>query len=200
MAGFQSLPPDQVAAFRAQFEQDLARVEDGGPPIITSGRDDWYYGPGVHDQFWPALERHFEDDDWPRSRIDDVSAASSTVVAHTPRPSRPSWDAKGLVVGYVQSGKTTNIISVMAKLADVDYRMVIVLSGIHNGLRRQTQERVDESLSDLNPDKFFNLTDHKRDFFRPTQAPSAVLSSNKVALAVVKKNQAVLLLFGACSA
>lgn len=193
MDSFQSLPAEQVAEFRAQFEQDLARVEEGGPPIITAGRDDWYSGPGVHDHFWPALERHFVNDGWPQSRIDDVSAASSTVVAHTPRPSRPAWDAKGLVVGYVQSGKTTNFISVIAKMADVDYRMFIVLSGIHNGLRRQTQERVDESLGDLNPDKFFNLTDDNRDFFGPTQAASAVLSSNKVAVAVVKKNQAVLL-------
>jgi Z1 domain len=193
MDSFQSLPPDQVASFRTQFEQDLARVEEGGPPIITAGRDDWYNGPAVHDQFWPALERHFVDDGWPQPRIDNVSAASSTVVAHTPRPRRPAWDAKGLVVGYVQSGKTTNFISVIAKLADVDYRMVIVLSGIHNGLRRQTQERVDESLGDLNPDKFFNLTDDNRDFLEPTQAASAVLSSNKVAVAVVKKHQAVLL-------
>ncbi|MEB3032082.1 Z1 domain-containing protein [[Mycobacterium] nativiensis] len=190
---FASLDAAKVAVFRVQFEQDVARVEEGGPPIITAGRDDWYSGPSAYDVFWPALEQHFENEDWPRPRIDDVDAASSTVVGHTPRPSRTGWDAKGLVVGYVQSGKTTNFISVMAKMADVEYRMIIVLSGIHNGLRRQTQERIDESLSDLHPDKFFKLTDDKRDFLTPTQTAAAVLSSNKVAVAVAKKNQAVLL-------
>lgn len=193
MDSFQSLPVDQVASFRAQFESDLARVEEGGPPIITAGRDDWYSGPSNHDVFWPALEQHYEAEEWPRVRIDDVHAASNTVVGHTPRPSRSGWDAKGLVVGYVQSGKTTNFISVMAKMADVEYRMIIVLSGIHNGLRRQTQERIDESLSDLHPDKFFKLTDENRDFLTPTLTAAAVLSSNKVAVAVAKKNQAVLL-------
>lgn len=193
MDSFQSLPADQVASFRDQFEGDLARVEEGGPPIITAGRDDWYSGPSIHDVFWPALEKRFEAEEWPRPRINDVHAASNTVVGHTPRPSRSGWDAKGLVVGYVQSGKTTNFISVMAKMADVEYRMIIVLSGIHNGLRRQTQERIDESLSDLHPDKFFKLTDDKRDFLTPTQTAAAVLSSNKVAVAVAKKNQAVLL-------
>lgn len=160
--------------------------------IITAGRDDWYSGPTLHDLCWPALEQLFKHDEWPEPRIREVDEASSTVVGHTPRPSRPGWDAKGLVVGYVQSGKTTNFISVISKLADVDYRMVIVLSGIHNGLRRQTQERMDQTLRDLNADKWFPLTDSKRDFFVPTQWPSVVLSSNKVAVAVVKKNQAVL--------
>ncbi|WP_395307510.1 Z1 domain-containing protein [Mycobacterium sp. AMU20-3851] len=193
MDSFATLPGEQVASFRIQFESDLARVEEGGPPIITAGRDDWYSGPSMHDAFWPALKQHFEAEEWPQDRIDDVDAASSTVVGHTPRPNRSGWDSKGLVVGYVQSGKTTNFISVMAKMADVDYRMIIVLSGIHNGLRRQTQERIDETLSDLHPDKFFKLTDDNRDFLTPTQTAAAVLSSNKVAVAVAKKNQAVLL-------
>jgi Z1 domain len=191
MDSFQGLP--QRFAFRAQFEQDLARVEEGGPPIITAGRDDWYNGSAPQDRFWPELKKSWEAEGWPQERIEDIDTASSAVVGHTSRPSRPAWDTKGLVVGYVQSGKTTNFISVIAKLADVDYRMVIVLSGIHNGLRRQTQERVDEALHDLNPDKWFDLTDDNRDFFVPTLGTSAVLSSNKVAIAVIKKNQAVLL-------
>ncbi len=188
---FGTLPPEKVAAFEAQFKQDLAKVEQGGPPIITAGREEWY-SPLPLDRLWGSLKNYFLDSDWPADRVDNVDSASDTVVAHTPRPTMPAWDSKGLVVGYVQSGKTTNFTAVMAKMADVDYRMIIVLSGIHNGLRRQTQERLDESLTDLNPDHWFPLTDDNRDFIKPTQDPSAVLSSNKVVMAVVKKNQAVL--------
>jgi hypothetical protein len=189
---FASVPAEKVAAFKARFEEDLARVEEGGPPIITAGCDDWYGGPLEQDRFWGSLRKYFVDDDWPDDRIKSVHEASNTVVGHTPRPTRPAWDAKGLVVGYVQSGKTTNFIAVMAKMADVDYRMVVVLSGIHNGLRKQTQERLDDTLTDLNPDYWHPLTDDKRDFLKPTYDPSAVLNSTKVVMAVVKKNKAVL--------
>lgn len=189
---FATVPADKVAAFKSRFETDLARVEDGGPPIITAGCDDWYPGPQEQDRFWGALKQYFVEDGWPADRLNSVNDASNTVVAHTPRPIRPAWDAKGLVVGYVQSGKTTNFIAVMAKMADVEYRMVIVLSGIHNGLRKQTQERLDETLTDLNPEYWHPLTDDKRDFLKPTYDPSAVLNSSKVVMAVVKKNKAVL--------
>lgn len=190
---FGSLSVEQVATFRERFERDRARVEEGGPPVIAAGREDWYSGPVQQDCFWPAVVRRFEEQEWPDDRVKSVDAASNTVVAHTPRPDRAAWDAKALVVGYVQSGKTTNFISVIAKLADVEYRMAVVLSGIHNGLRRQTQERIDEYLSDLNPEKWFRLTDETRDFLSPPQDPSAVLmTADRVAIAVVKKNTAVL--------
>jgi hypothetical protein len=53
---------------------------------------------------------------------------------------------KGLVVGYVQSGKTANYTALSAKAFDAGYKIVIVLSGIHNALRRQTQIRLENEL------------------------------------------------------
>ena len=134
----------------------------------------------------------FANDGWPPERIDAVDRATDHVVAHTPRPMNPNYRAKGLVVGYVQSGKTTNFTSVIAKLADEEYRMVIVLSGIHNGLRRQTQARLDTQLTQLNPERWLTLTSETSDFQRPTFNASVALRSDKVVLAVVKKNAAVL--------
>jgi hypothetical protein len=184
--------PEEVGLFREQFVADLARVEAGGPPVIAAGQTSWYSGATETDIHWPALEKEFRRQGWPEERLASVDRASSTVVAHTPCPSRPAWDAKGLVVGYVQSGKTTNFTGVIAKLADVDYRLVIVLSGIHNGLRRQTQVRLDELLKDLNKDKWVTMTQESTDFVAPPQRASALLSSNKPVLIVAKKNAAVL--------
>jgi hypothetical protein len=188
----ESMPPGLVEKFRRQFEADKAKVQAGGPPIITAGSDDWYSGPGEADRYWPALKKQFEAEGWPEERVNSVDRSSSTVVAHTPRPDRTGWDSKGLVVGYVQSGKTTNFTAVVAKLADVQYRLVIVLSGIHNGLRRQTQARLDEYLKHLNPDRWVTLTDESNDFVKPAHDASAALSPEKTVLAVVKKNAAVL--------
>jgi diguanylate cyclase (GGDEF)-like protein len=53
-------------------------------------------------------------------------------------------DKKGLVVGQVQSGKTSNYIGLICKAADAGFKLIIVLAGIHNNLRSQTQLRIDE--------------------------------------------------------
>lgn len=52
---------------------------------------------------------------------------------------------KGLVVGQVQSGKTANYTGLICKAADSGFGLIIVLAGIHNNLRSQTQIRIDES-------------------------------------------------------
>ena len=54
------------------------------------------------------------------------------------------WDRRGLVMGHVQSGKTANYIGLICKAADAGYSVVIVIAGIHNNLRNQTQMRIDE--------------------------------------------------------
>lgn len=51
---------------------------------------------------------------------------------------------RGLLLGDIQSGKTANYIAVMNKAADVGYKVIILLTGTVESLRRQTQERVDE--------------------------------------------------------
>lgn len=189
---FRSSIPE-TERFADQWRSDLTRVEQGGPPIITAGRNDWYSGPTDDSRFWSALRAHFLTIGWDEDRIETVDRASTMVVAHTPKPSLPKFGSKGLVVGYVQSGKTTNFISVISKLADEDYDMAIVLSGIHNGLRKQTQERLDEQLRDLNKDHWWPLTGPEQDFHIPTVLPSAYLNTEgKVVLAVVKKNPVVL--------
>lgn len=54
------------------------------------------------------------------------------------------WKRRGMVVGHVQSGKTANYIGLMSKAADAGYRLIVVIAGVHNNLRNQTQKRIDE--------------------------------------------------------
>jgi len=53
------------------------------------------------------------------------------------------WDRRGMVVGHVQSGKTANYTGLICKAADAGYKIIIVIAGIHNNLRNQTQSRID---------------------------------------------------------
>lgn len=53
---------------------------------------------------------------------------------------------RGLVIGDVQSGKTATYSGLICKAADAGYKVVILLAGITESLRRQTQERIDEAI------------------------------------------------------
>ncbi len=96
----------------------------------------------------------------------------------------------------MQSGKTANYSAVITKAADVGYKFFIVLSGLTNALRSQTQERLQQELVDLNNNNWIALTSIDKDFF-PTGSVgnvNAFLTEHhdyKV-LCVVKKNATVL--------
>jgi hypothetical protein len=79
------------------------------------------------------------------------------------------YQCRGLVVGYVQSGKTANFTAVAARAADVGYRLIIVLSGIHDSLRNQTQKRLNQELVSIG-DNWTTLTDESEDFQNPVVA------------------------------
>lgn len=61
-----------------------------------------------------------------------------------PQRSEIQISKKGLVVGQVQSGKTANYTGLICKAADAGFNLIVVLAGIHNNLRSQTQNRIDE--------------------------------------------------------
>ena len=53
---------------------------------------------------------------------------------------------RGLIIGDVQSGKTATYTGLICKAADAGYKVVILLAGITENLRQQTQERIDEGV------------------------------------------------------
>ena len=61
-----------------------------------------------------------------------------------PQSTNITIDKKGLVVGQVQSGKTANYTGLICKAADAGFNFIVVLAGILNNLRSQTQSRIDE--------------------------------------------------------
>ncbi|MBB2944602.1 hypothetical protein FB565_004335 [Actinoplanes lutulentus] len=84
---------------------------------------------------------------WGASAITALDTATSRVVERLTDPSQTlPAQTKGLVVGYVQSGKTANFAGVIAKSIDAGYRLIIVMTGTTNLLREQTQRRLDMEL------------------------------------------------------
>ena len=84
---------------------------------------------------------------WPRGVIESIDREANSVLARIEDPKRPgSWDRRGMVMGSVQSGKTANYTGLICKAIDAGYSLIIVLAGVHNSLRSQTQSRLNEEI------------------------------------------------------
>ena len=95
-------------------------------------------------RYWPRYRLHLESS-WALSSIDSLDKVTERVLSLLEDPNREgAWDRRGLVVGHVQSGKTSNYIGLICKAADAGYKLIVVLSGLHKNLRSQTQMRLDE--------------------------------------------------------
>jgi len=191
---------DLVQRIIDRHEREMIRVKEREEPrsVVLNNRFTWYTGPRAQDRCWPALEKLQRQAGWGDKSIDDLDAASTKVVALLSHPKERAFSTRGLVVGYVQSGKTTNFTAVMAKAADRGYKLFIVLAGIHNGLRRQTQRRLVQQLVEPNPSRWMQLTDPDKDFTPPANAAAYFAKNNRQhVLCVIKKNPRVLRKFSA---
>ena len=122
---------------------------------------------------------------------------------------------RGMVVGSVQSGKTANFNGVINGSIDMGYKLIIVLSGIMEDLRSQTQKRLEKEVIGplvrqeyigvgkvcrMEPDpsngwkgmkvQVNSVTSRKTDFNQQIAAASAQIE--KTNILVVKKNVSVL--------
>jgi hypothetical protein len=193
-----SNPDGEVLLRKAQREYEVrtGRIRTlKDPPCIVDARlESWYLGPSSADRFWPPLRAYLEKK-WLAEDVAALDQASTRIVSLLQPPGRTSIRTRGLVVGYVQSGKTANFTAVIAKAADVNYKFFIVLSGITNALRSQTQRRLESELIALSSEHWITLTTVQDDF-RPGNAGNvnAFLTEhqNLKVLCVIKKNSTVL--------
>ena len=153
----------------------------------------WYTGPDEDSKQWNKLRLRLADENWSEESIKSVDFNSTRILARTVAPNGDSStleSGRGLVIGYVQSGKTTSFMSVASKAADAGYRLIIVLSGVTNNLRTQTQVAFNDFVAPENDPDWHWLTDENNDFKINGNATN--LLKSKQLIAVVKKNGTVL--------
>jgi len=173
---------------------EIDRIRNLYPPPTMKGEGGspgWYLGPGPDSRYWNAYKRLLQSKEWESSDIEDLDNASSKIISLLDHPGTGAFSRRGLVLGYVQSGKTANFTAVIAKAADAGYKMFVVLSGLTNKLRRQTQERLEDELRGPHASEWVSLTAPDNDFSRGyAQNADALLNprTNQKALCVVKKN------------
>ena len=84
---------------------------------------------------------------WSITAVKNIDSSTDEIMNALTNPRKgTAGERMGMVFGYVQSGKTAHYIGMINKAYDAGYRIVIVLSGIHNSLRSQTQSRIDEEV------------------------------------------------------
>ncbi|PRS76177.1 endonuclease [Bacillus sp. LNXM65] len=105
--------------------------------------------------FWTRYRRYLSGSkNWPIEAVTAIDETTNQIMASIGNPrSMDPFDKRGLVLGYVQSGKTANFTGLINKAYDVGYKLIIVLSGIHNDLRAQTQIRLNEEVIGNRTDK-----------------------------------------------
>jgi hypothetical protein len=144
-----AIPPEYRERIRERLEHEdnvifeppkiLSASAERGEWLYQLDRSTWYY--------WPTLRQFLLGSrTWSTPSVRSLDETTDRILGQLSIPSTEQFDIRGLVVGYVQSGKTANYTALIAKAADVGYRLIIVLSGIDNGLRRQTHIRLNKEL------------------------------------------------------
>ena len=121
------------------------------PAIVISKKFEPWYGDARKKRtsvYWDDYETYLRDvKQWQAEAIASLDQTTTDVIERLSDPTRSEIkQTKGLVVGYVQSGKTANFTGVVAKAVDAGYRLIIVLTGTIEILRAQTQRRMDMEL------------------------------------------------------
>ena len=108
-------------------------------PWLDSARAD------IDPYYWNRYRRLLTQQGFPPKVVSALDAVTDRVLDLLQDPNTLGrWDRRGMVIGHVQSGKTANYTGLICKAADAGYKLIVIIAGIHNNLRNQTQVRIDE--------------------------------------------------------
>ena len=197
------------SSFAQVIENDLTLIAKRGDHVdwLTEERKVWKNANSTNSQFAYYKSKaaiHLG------NGFDEMDKSTDQILSLLEDPKRSSkWMTRGMVVGDVQSGKTSHYTGLITKAVDSGYKLIIVLSGIFNSLRAQTQKRIQENTiptgqhGELNKIFFatgtpkYKWTDgirkvYKENDFNTTVASSISITNKDPLVMVVKKNVSIL--------
>jgi hypothetical protein len=166
---------------------------------------------GMDFYYWDRYRKLLESKGFSSQVLSTLNSDTDRTLGLLENPHKEGpWSRRGMVVGHVQSGKTANYTGLICKAADAGYRLIVVIAGVHNNLRNQTQKRIDEGfvgrdsarLLSQREDRFVGVgridarrrpvtfTNSVRDFSKAMATGVAVplQNLNEPAVFVIKKN------------
>lgn len=150
--------PGQTLDKRELFEilkADLS-IGKGSISLLSDDIEPWLYNFENNWELWKRYKSFLQQKD-PSFPINDLDDFTNKILDKCVNPNQKgSWDRRGMVVGHVQSGKTSNYVGLINKATDAGYKVIIVIAGTISSLRRQTQERIDEGFIGRSSSAFIN--------------------------------------------
>lgn len=202
-----------------RYEENI-RTRGFEPDVLSldSADSEWFFNKKgtIATPYFDRYSQFLSDDDFAEDTIKKIKKSTEIVLSKCADPNNLTATGnkkKGLVVGDVQSGKTANYLALINLACDYGYKLVVVLAGMTESLREQTQGRVDEGFigaksetigdSDIlyigvgeNETKYYAVpfTNGKYDFNKVVKESqnSSSTDFNKPVILVVKKNGSVL--------
>ncbi|MFZ6749597.1 Z1 domain-containing protein [Undibacterium sp. Ren11W] len=114
--------------------------------------------------YWSRYQTDLRKQGWGPKVVTSLDKVTDEILDLMGDPGTESgWPRRGLVMGDVQSGKTSNYTGLICKAADAGYKLVILLTGTLESLRRQTQERLDAGFVGLDSSGVVNRNRHRRE-------------------------------------
>lgn len=132
---------------KAEEQTKEAEFMEGSSMILDENQDNAVIIPRDNKSAWVLYKNHLLDQGFKKNVVDSIEKSSIKILKRLSSNTVNSSPIKGLVIGNVQSGKTSNMAALMAMAADWGWNLFIVLSGTIENLRQQTQTRL---LNDLN--------------------------------------------------
>lgn len=130
---------------------------DRGISIVEKEHLPWYMNAkaeieGFH---WKAYKQYLKQKNWSETVINEMDDETDEIMDLLGNPKQDKdFHRLGLCIGDVQSGKTSNYIGLMNKAADAGYKIIILLTGVIEKLRSQTQSRVDEGFTGIDSNAY----------------------------------------------
>jgi len=137
-----------LKAVRVYNSNNVIDIEEK-ESLVKKGYQTWLIGDRVNIS-WNYSERYFQylrKIGRSEKVIKEVENSSLDILSKLADPKSANKQyVKGLVVGEVQSGKTGNFNAVINRAIDSGYKIIIVLSGMMEDLRSQTQDRIESDV------------------------------------------------------
>ena len=147
-AGPFQLSEEEIDAVRKKLQNSFD-IRQGKGSTVRSDYVPWLQArkSAIDFYYWNRLRDYLlATDILPPNVISTLDNVTDEILDYCGAPSdTSSWNRRGMVLGHVQSGKTTNYSALICKAADAGYKIIIILTGLTNILRAQTQERLDET-------------------------------------------------------
>ncbi len=212
----------EIAEIIEDYEINVkVRAFDPDSIVIETMNSEWFQEKkndvSMKHDYWSRYEDYLrEEKDFDEDTITVLKRSTEEVLGYCANPTPKVGEVKkrkGLVVGDVQSGKTANYMALINMACDYGYKLIIILAGLTDSLRMQTQERVDEGLigaisntigsnniiyvgvGSLKKERYaVTLTNLDKDFKRESMSALNNTSAdyNKPVVLIVKKNKSTL--------